>query len=157
MAAAPPFCSPSPSARRIFHSSVLCQTWDDIYGLQICLPQQNQGWNKGPGSQVGWWKASPQVLLQALPDLWLWRNQQGIFSFVSHSFPAKISWKLPKTFPFALLVKGWMEEGQDGHSDKARGTLGAVSSVGREGRCGECGSSPLSELGAGLFPALAVL
>lgn len=128
--------------------------WDNIYGLQICLPEQNQGWNKG----VRRWKASPQVLLRALPDLWSRRNRQGIFSFVSHSFPAKISWKLPKAFPFALLVKGWMEEAQDGRFGRARGASGAVSSQGgREGRCGECASCAVSQLGAGLFPALAVL
>lgn len=140
-------------------STPLCihQMWDNIYGLQICLPEQNQGWNKGPGSWVSWWKASPQVLLRALPDLRSWRNRQGIFSCVSHSFPAKISWKLPKAFPFALLVKGWMEEVQDGRFGGAKGTSGAVSSARRGGRRGECGSSALSKLGAGLFPALAVL
>lgn len=156
-AAAPLSCSHSPSARRIFHSSMHRQMWDNIYGLQIRLPEQNQGGNKGPGSWVRWWKASLQVPLQALLDLWLRRNRQGIFSFVSHSFPAKISWKLPEAFLFALLVKGWMEEEQDGRFGRARGTSGSVSSVGREGRRGECGSSALSELGAGLFPALAVL
>lgn len=76
-----------------------------LIAFQSAFLSKNKDGTRSPAPRllpVRLWKGSLQVPAWARPDLWLWSHRQGIFSFLSHWFPAKISWKLPEAFPFAF-------------------------------------------------------
>lgn len=160
-------CSCLPSVRWLFHSGVPRQMCNNVYSLQICIPKQKQGRSKEPGAQ-----AAAGEMVESLStgpsvsfDWPLIAKESAVNFFLCESLiPSQDQLEVTKSFSICLLVKGWsemIEERQDSRFGRARGTSGGVSSAEKWRTWWVIqliSSVPaLPELGAGLFPALAVL